>query len=271
MTLARYRVTNTTPAFPPHDPQVYELYWSEPQLKARAHPNLIKTQRALMQSLWTVSSPDAEISMAQPLGYADRLRIRQPGDATFALGPHIDAGSVERWEPDGYGKGGVYERVWAGDWESYDPWDAAPRLNAVADLYNGAGACSMFRMFQGWLSMSDCGARKGTLLVNPLLQMATAYVLLRPFFRPVKDGKGEGFLAKDNWEFTGGEKMGSEIQGATPSHCQELNDAIHPHLDLQNAVVHMPDVKPGDFVVWHCDGKHTPSIPPLNPSRQGHS
>lgn len=209
-----------------------------------------------MESLWTTSTPDAEISLAQPLSYADRLRIRQPGDATFALGPHIDGGSVERWEPDGYGRGGVYDSVFSGDWESYNPWDAAPRLSAEADLYNGAGACSMFRMFQGWLSMSHSGALKGTLLVNPLVKLATSYVLLRPFFRPAKEAGSEGFLAPENWEFMGAE-MNSELQGATPSHCQELNDAIHPHLDLDKTVVHMPDVKPGDFVVWHCDCKPT--------------
>lgn len=226
-----------------------------------------------MEALWTTSTPDAEISMSQPLSYADRLRIRQPGDATFALGPHIDGGSVERWEPDGYGRGGVYDRVFSGNWESYDPWDAAPRLSAVADLYNGAGACSMFRMFQGWLSMSHSGALEGTLLVNPLLKPATSYVLLRPFFRPVREEAGaEGFLAPENWEFAGAD-MNSELQGATPGHCQELNDAIHPHLELEKTMVHVPDVNPGDFVVWHCDSEWPPAPQPLSlspPANEGY-
>ncbi|SPO06245.1 related to DUF1479 domain protein [Cephalotrichum gorgonifer] len=246
----------TTRAFPQNSPQVYELYWSEPQLKARAHPNLLATQKLLMESLWHTPSPDAVISTSHPLSYSDRVRIRQPGDATFALGPHIDGGSVERWEPEGYGKGGVYDSVFSGNWEKYDPWNAETRLPAEMDLYNGAGACTMFRMFQGWLSMSVCGARQGTLLVNPLVKLATAYVLLRPFFRPLKEEKSEGFLAPENWIFTGGGDMTSELQGATPGHAQELNDALHPHLDLDNTVVHMPEVRPGDFVVWHCDTIH---------------
>lgn len=29
-----------------------------------------------------------------------------------------------------------------------DSWDLSPRLNANSDLYNGAGQCSVFRMFQ---------------------------------------------------------------------------------------------------------------------------
>ncbi|GKT52241.1 uncharacterized protein ColSpa_12422 [Colletotrichum spaethianum] len=237
---AYVRKNPSTKAFPADNPQVYELYWSLPQLKARAHPNMLKTQATLMHGLWD-AAPGAAISM-QPLTYADRLRIRQPGDASFALGPHIDGGSVERWERDGYGRGGgTYEAVFRGEWEAYDPWDVTARVEAVQDLYNGAGACSMFRMFQGWLSISACGPREGTLLVNPLVQLSTA---------------PEKFLDEDNWAFTGGEAMTSELQGATPGHGQELSDALHPHMELGKTMVHVPRIRPGDFVVWHGDQVH---------------
>ncbi|GKT82095.1 DUF1479 domain protein [Colletotrichum tofieldiae] len=255
---AYVRKNPSTKAFPADNPQVYELYWSLPQLKARAHPNMLKTQATLMRGLWH-ASPGAAISM-QPLTYADRLRIRQPGDATFALGPHVDGGSVERWERDGYGRGGgTYDAVFRGDWEAYDPWDVTARVEAVQDLYNGAGACSMFRMFQGWLSISACGPREGTLLVNPLVQHSTVYFLLRPFFRPRRDAAEagrEGFLAEENWAFTGGEAMTSELQGATPGHAQELSEALHPHLELGATMVHVPRIRPGDLVVWHSDQIH---------------
>jgi len=215
---------------------------------------MLATQSALMQDLWRVS-PDDPISLT-PVSYADRLRIRQPGDATFALGPHIDGGGVERWESNGYGIGGVYDAVFRGEWEAYDPWNAGPRIHAVTDLYEGAGACTMFRMFQAWLSMSHSGPRQGTLLVNPLLQLSTAYVLLRPFFTPRQDGKGDEFLDPQNWVFTAGEDMTSELQGATPGHAQELTDALHPHLELNRTMVHIPEIKPGDYVIWHCDQIH---------------
>ena len=250
--------TDVVAAFPPNDPQVYELYWSAPQLKARAHPSLLRVQKHLMSFLWHTSSPTAQISLANPLSYADRLRIRQPGDASFALGPHIDGGSVERWEREGYGRGGVYDRVFEGAWEAYDPWDASGRVDAVSNLYDGLGACSMFRTWQGWLSMSKTGPREGTLLVNPLMHMATAYVLLRPFFRPVNETKGPGYLDESNWVFTGPADMTSELQGATPGHGQELTDELHPHLELERTMVHVPNIKPGDFVAWHCDSKSPP-------------
>ncbi|KAI1370836.1 DUF1479-domain-containing protein [Hypoxylon crocopeplum] len=246
-----------TKAFPPDDPQVYELYWSSPQIRSRAHPNMLRVQKALMD-LWHTSDPKSTISMSQPLSYADRLRIRQPGDATFALGPHIDGGSVERWELNGYGRGGVYSNIFEGSWEDYDPWDASTRVPAIIDNYNGLGACSMFRMFQGWLSMSTTGPFEGTLMVNPAIKLSTAYLLLRPFFRPIKDANltsSDEYLAAENWEFAGPE-MTSELQGATPGHGQELNATLHPHLDLEHTMVHMPPIRPGDYVVWHCDTIH---------------
>lgn len=124
----------------------------------------------------------------------------------------------------------------------------------------------MFRMFQGWLSMSTVGPREGTLLVNPLLKLATAYTLLRPFFRPklavdLKVAKGgslerERFLDPENWKFTAGHQMTSEMPGATPGYGMEFPKlAFHPHLELDRTMVHIPQVKPGDFVVWHCDSK----------------
>ncbi|KAJ4202251.1 hypothetical protein NW767_006210 [Fusarium falciforme] len=247
----------STRAFPAHDPQVYELYWSAPQLKARAHPNFLRVQHHLMSFLWHSSSPDTPIFLDQPFSYADRLRIRQPGDASFALGPHIDGGSVERWEKEGYGRGGVYDRILEGKWEEYDPWDASGRVEAVNNLYDGLGPCSMFRMWQGWMSMSHTKPAEGTLLVNPLMKLSTAYVLLRPFFQNKRGRASANYLDEENWEFMGVDGMTSELQGATPGTGQECTDELHPHLDLERTMVHVPEIRPGDFVGWHCDTIHS--------------
>ena len=205
-------------------------------------------------SHWHSKDKAAFISTSHPTAYADRLRIRQPGDAGFALGPHIDGGSCERWEEDGYGRGRVYDEIFKGHWQAYDPWESSCRLPVVSDLYNGAGACSMFRMFQGWMSMSETKAGEGTLMVNPLFQKASAYYLLRPFFRPNKavgDVDSNTFLSVNNW---GTESEATPVlQGAVPSNCQELNDVLHPHLELGKTMVHVPKIRPGDYVAWHCD------------------
>ena len=84
-------------AFPPESPAVYELYWTPSQAEARAHPNVLESQRFL-QRLWHSSDPTTHLSTGNPLTYADRLRIRMPGDSKFTLGPHVDGGSLERWE-----------------------------------------------------------------------------------------------------------------------------------------------------------------------------
>lgn len=156
-----------TKAYPPNDPQVWELYWSPGQIKARAHPNMLAAQSFLM-SFWNCSDEKALVSGRFPVAYADRLRMRRGGDKGFALGPHVDGGSVERWEPDGYGRTGVYDKVWQGKWEELDPWESSVRLDAVSDLYNGAGACTMFRMYQYvGLHVSFCPRSPG---LNAVLQ-----------------------------------------------------------------------------------------------------
>jgi uncharacterized protein DUF1479 len=211
---------------------------------------MLKAQAFLM-SYYHSKDPNAEFSTTQPLIYADRLRIRQPGDAGFALGPHVDGGSVERWEDEGYGRGGVYDEVLRGRWESFDPWETSARLDAVSDLYHGAGSCSMFRMFQGWLGLSHTAPGEGTLLVNPLFNLATAYYLLRPFFAP----RGGDLSSPDSWKLE--EATTTALQGAEPGLCQELSEAWHPHLDLANTMVHVPRIAPGDYVAWHCDTIHS--------------
>lgn len=223
---------------------------------------MLKMQKFLMSYYDTSGDLNAPCSTQQPLSYADRLRIRQPGDSGFALGPHVDGGSVERWEKNGYGKGHVYDKIFEGAWEDFNPWEVTTRLNAVSDLYNGAGACSMFRMYQGWLGLSHTGPWEGTLLVNPLLTLATSYYLLRPFFVPRKaptmnpDGSYQSeFLEPSNWKLEH-DSISSALQGAWPGHGQELNHELHPHLNLADTMVHVPRIAPGDYVAWHCDTIH---------------
>jgi hypothetical protein len=218
-------------------------------------------------SYWHSTNPAAPISTKHPISYADRLRMRLPGDAKFALGPHVDGGSVERWDERGYGLGKVFDSVWRGQWEKFDPWEASCRLPVNFDLHQGVGASTAFRMFQGWLSLSTTGPFQGTLLVNTLLAKATAYYLLRPFFSP-KRGVDPGaqtpteaiansadFLSSDNWEMDA--SPSSWVQGATPGHGQELSHLLHPHLNLKQSMIHMPTVEPGDYVAWHCDTIHS--------------
>ncbi|KAI5808214.1 hypothetical protein DFH27DRAFT_590185 [Peziza echinospora] len=226
-------------AFPASSPSVYEIYWSPSQIRARTHPGMYSTHKFLL-SLWDSKST------AQPLSYADRLRIRPPGDSNFTLGPHVDSGSVERWEDPTYAS--VYQDIWSGNWESYDPYGHVDsRETAHMDLYNAPGGCSMLRMWQGWLALSNTGPGEGTLRTFPLVKHATAYFLLRPFFE--QDQQSGKWILKQPPTST----LPLSYLGAA----QELNSENHPHLSLDTAMISVPRVAPGDYVAWHCDLIHS--------------
>lgn len=87
---------------------------------------------------------------------------------------------------------------------TFPRWDASARLGVVSDLYGGVGACGIFRMAQGWLSMSNIKGGEGHLLVNPILKGAMAYLLLRPFFQERKPSTSlstDAYLSPANWVF----------------------------------------------------------------------
>ncbi|RDB20698.1 Uncharacterized protein YbiU [Hypsizygus marmoreus] len=236
--------------FPADNIQVYELYNSIGQVKARSHPALVETQKFLL-SLWHASDPStaSEISLSTPISYFDRLRIRQPGDSKFALGPHIDGGALERWEDPGFRS--CFKRILqGGNWRQHDPFDVTPRIHAKQDLYHASNQCSIFRPWQGWTSMSSTGPNEGTLRVLPLLTLSSAYIMLRPFFRPRSAHSTS--LNFEDWEV---DIDGTSFPGSGMGKTQELNETTHPHLRLDK-MVSMPRVEPGDQVYWHCDVVH---------------
>lgn len=59
----------------------------------------------------------------------------------------------------------------------------------------------------------------------------------------------EEYLAASNWEL---DLETSDFPGSPLGRCQEMTDATHPHLDLDNAMTSLPRVEPGDQAWWHC-------------------
>lgn len=238
--------------FPANDIQVYELYNTKPQLLARTHPAILHTQAALL-ALWHTGTSSSNISLSTPISYSDRLRIRQPGDASFKLGPHVDGGSVEKWEDPGFRA--YYAKILGGGsgWREHDSFDAGSRTLVKGDLYETANQCSIFRPFQGWTALSNTGPGEGTLRVFPNLQLSTAYTLLRPFFRPRNASSSSSFDAED-WV---PDLESSAFPGSMPGNTQEYTDGTHPHLRLEEAMVEIGRVEAGDQVYWHCDTIHS--------------
>ncbi len=269
----------------PHK-QPQDVYWSPAQVKARAHPNILAAQRFVM-SLWKSTDPSARVTTNFPISYADRANLRQGAGIKGRPYAHVDGGSVERWEPDGYGRAGTYKDIFQGRWENYNPWEvcirlstpitdsahtanpapqSSTRLGVTSDLYHKASACSIFRMFQGWLALNPIPSGLGSVQVCPLPRLATAYFLLRPFFSPSPSPSASTTTTahpepdEANWFFN--HTQNSILHGALPSYAQELNPTLHPHLQLERSLVPVPRLEPGDYLVWHPDLVHSITAPP---------
>lgn len=265
---------------PAQDPTCFDFFWTPAQVRSRAHPNMLRAQRFAM-SLWNCNDDD-RLATRFPITYADRIRIEStnngiitvngvaavpvsPEDSLIAAAAaasnaaiaQVDNGSLERWELDGYGRCGLYDQIFRGNWEAYNAWDPAGRVNATSDLYNGAGACSMMRMFQGILALTV--VEPGMIRLLPSPKLSTVYFLLRPFFSPKEPapepGDGpeswEAYLDPSNWALD--EEQSTIIHGAVPGHAQRVTAAWHPHLELGKSLVTPPTLQAGDYIVWHPD------------------
>ncbi|HEY1719738.1 MAG TPA: YbiU family protein [Magnetospirillaceae bacterium] len=205
--------------------QMFNVYWSKPQVLARQDEKLART-RSFLDRLWTgydgVFNPDLQLS------YADRVRRREPGDTTLAIAPHMDAGTVERWIDPGYQR--VYERVFAGAWKQYDPFDARHRLETRE--FPTPSVASVFRTYQGWTALTRQGPKDGSLELVPI-----AYGVIYMLLRALQDDVPEDDLC--------GAKVGRAL-------------AITPqwHPLLMEGKVAIPEVGPGDAVFWHSDICH---------------
>ena len=92
--------------------------------------------------------------------------------------------------------------------------------------------------------MSTTGPGEGTLRVLPLLKLATAYLILRPFFRPRTSSSG-----LDDWVV---DLESAAFPGSQMGKAQELSDTTHPHLQLSRTMVSIPRVEPGDQIYCAC-------------------
>ncbi|CAO3612847.1 unnamed protein product [Cunninghamella echinulata] len=217
--------------FPEDKPQVWELYWSTSQVAARGNENFNTATLALGQ-LWH-ADPSTPIDFTKNVTYCDRLRIRETGDSSFTLGEHIDSGSVERWEDETYRK--CYQKIFDGEWEEYDAFDATHRAEAKMILHESPGGCNMFRSFQAWIGLSDIVKDGGHIKLCPLLKEQTAYYMIKPLL--------EEYINEP------------DLLGAYPGRCHDISKEYHsPIVDL---MVSAPDVRCGDAIFWHCDQVHS--------------
>ena len=76
-----------------------------------------------------------------------------------------------------------------------------------------------------------------------MLPLASAYIILRPFFRPKCPSNAS--LAFEDWEL---DIDGTSFPGSVMTKFQQLNETTHPHLRLDKTMISLPKVEPGDQV-----------------------
>ena len=209
-------------------PQIYGIYWSKPQVRARQSESLTQVRRFLNRLWKSESEGRRHFDPDHVPVYADRIRRRPPGASSLGLSPHVDGGSAERWLEPNFRK--VYRHVFSGDWRNYDAFDAAWRTEVQE--FASSTVCSMFRTFQGWTALTRQGKGDGTLQLIPIAN-SMAYILLRA----IQDDVPE-----------------TELSGAKPG--QALSVEPEWHGPLLDGLTSIPLMEPGDTVFWHSDVVH---------------
>ena len=210
-------------------PQIFGLYWSKPQVNIRQSLELNKV-KTWLNHLWEHKDHNNNLIFDpnNELVYADRVRRREPGDSTLGLSPHCDAGSVERWIDQGYQS--VYEKIFADDFENYDPFNAIFR-DSTQEIESPA-VSHVFRTFQGWVALTAQGPGDGTLQLIPIAK-SMAYILTRALMDDVDE---------------------SNLCDSKPARALSINNKYHSL--LLKGLVSIPKMNPGDTVWWHPDVVH---------------
>ena len=210
-------------------PQIFGLYWSKTQVNIRQSSELNKVKKWL-NHLWEYKDHNNDLIFDpnNELVYADRVRRREPGDSTLGLSPHCDAGSVERWIDRGYQS--VYEKIFADDFENYDPFNAIFR-DTTQEIESPA-VSHVFRTFQGWVALTEQGPGDGTLQLIPIAK-SMAYILTRALMDDVDE---------------------TNLCDSKPARALSINNKYHSL--LLKGLVSIPKMKPGDTVWWHPDVVH---------------
>ncbi len=210
-------------------PEIYPIYWSQAQMAARQHPNMATTQ-SFLNRLWTYETDGRQwFDPDHNLAYPDRIRRRPPGTSSAGLGTHLDAGTLDLWMSRGYQE--AFASLYKGDFETYDPWSAAHRVEAAQ--FPGTTMCSAFRTFQGWTALSEMRHDQGVLHTIPIPK-AFGYLLLRPLLDDVEP---------------------HDMCGVRVSRTFPVSEQFHSALLPASSAI--PDVQPGDTVWWHCDLIHS--------------
>ncbi|KAF9890076.1 hypothetical protein FE257_006237 [Aspergillus nanangensis] len=232
---------------PVEQPAIFSIYNTPSQNRLRSDPRLLEVVK-WANDTWDYAKDDVETS-PQPLVYADRVRIRQPGAKFLGLGPHIDSGGLCRWTEPMYRS--VYTDVFEGNPDKQNCYDMHKRKDADQGFYSDNSQATVLRCYQGWTALTPTAKDEGTIILYPNVSLVMAYVLLRPFFQPPEDATK--IMDPQEWTYN---PTGTWFPGAQVNGKLELSPASHPHMRFEENFLHIPPLEAGDTVWWHSDVCH---------------
>ena len=210
-------------------PNMLDIYWSRTQLEIRQSPDLLEAIQHL-NTLWTIADEGTgSFNPQQTYSYADRVRIRQPGDEVHGLSPHVDSCSLEAWF-NSQTIWATYQTLLNGDWSGFNPFDAVNRVQTERKPYKES--CGMFRTYQGWMALTPQGTDCGTLQLVP-----SSRCVAWMFFNMLQSSR-----------------RNEEQVSPIPSEAYILHQ--EKHAKLIKGLCSLPDMLPGDTVWWHPDVVH---------------
>ncbi|KXS96604.1 hypothetical protein AC579_10574 [Pseudocercospora musae] len=122
-------------------------------------------------------------------------------------------------------------------------------------MFQGNAHSTLFRSFQGWTALSPAAPGEGSLMLYPNVKWSISYLLLRPFFRaPVESGD---VMDASKWTF---DPTTPWFPGTWKSDSQLLSPSSRPHLRLNDCMVSIPAMEPGDSIWWHADMCHAVEV-----------
>lgn len=210
-------------------PNILAIYWSRTQLEIRQSQQLEETKRHL-NSLWQVAkSGPGSFDVNKSIAYADRVRIRQPGDQTHGIAPHVDSCSLDAW----FNSDSIwhsYKKLLNEEWKDFDPFLATKRVSTMSEPH--PDACGVFRTFQGWMALTAQGAHCGTLQLVPT-------------------SRGVG------WLFLSMLRSSMRDEALTfPQPGEPYKLDADKHATLIRGLTSIPTINAGDSVWWHPDVVH---------------
>ena len=152
-------------------PQIFNVYWSKPQVMARQDAKLAET-RAFLDRLWTLRRR-----------LRSRPRSAPTPTASAAASPATRPSASRRtWTPARSSAGSI--PATSASTSTSSPATGAATIRSTAPIgwrrseIPSPAVCSMFRTYQGWTALTRQGPNDGTLRLIPIAE-GISYVLLR--------------------------------------------------------------------------------------------